>query len=204
MKRYVILFGGGALALIGLGCIAFILLTVFDLNKLYNINKIINIFFGIGFLVIALSTFLIVYLNKQDFSFGVSLRLLFIFLCGLSFLLMIYTLFFALPFKKTYLLNSKINVINSGFYALCRHPGVYFFFFTFLFLWLSTGIYLVLYAGLIWTAFDVLHVWVQDHYYFPKILLGYDQYKKETPFLIPTINSFKSFKGSIRLGRGSR
>ena len=44
------------------------------------------------------------------------------------FVLLIYTLFFALPFDKTYQNESeKRMAYTEGVYALCRHPGVLWF-----------------------------------------------------------------------------
>jgi hypothetical protein len=46
-------------------------------------------------------------------------------------------------------------------------------------------------AFLIWTIMDIIHVWVQDKYFFPKTLMGYDDYKRVTPFLVPSFSSIK-------------
>ncbi len=54
--------------------------------------------------------------------------------------LLVYTLFFALPFEKTYTrLEENPPVYTEGVYSLCRHPGVVWFFFLYLFLALLTG-----------------------------------------------------------------
>ncbi len=42
--------------------------------------------------------------------------------------LLIYTLFFALPFEETYCEENKLRAAyTEGVYGLCRHPGVLWF-----------------------------------------------------------------------------
>lgn len=87
--------------------------------------------------------------------------------------------------------NKGNSVVKKGVYALCRHPGVIWFFFFYLFLWLATGIKIMLWSGIIWTGMDILHIYIQDRWLFPKTLKGYELYKKEVPFLIPNLTSAK-------------
>ena len=112
---------------------------------------------------------------------------------------MLYALFIALPFQKTYMEIEKDNkVIDKGMYALCRHPGVLWFFFFYLFLWLASGKMIIMWAGIIWTIMDIIHVYVQERWLFPKNLRGYDQYQKRVPFLIPNARSIKQFILTIK------
>ncbi len=106
--------------------------------------------------------------------------------------LLIYTLFFALPAKKTYTGRSGQNLVSSGVYSLCRHPGVLWLFLFYLFSWLLCGSKYMLIAWLLFSALDIAYVIWQDVSVFPKTIPGYDEYKKTTPFLIPSIKSIKN------------
>ena len=97
--------------------------------------------------------------------------------------------FFALPFSRTYVKGAGGDVVDTGLYALCRHPGVLFFFGLYLWVWLLSGRDAMLICAVVLSACDVLHVWVQDRYYFPKTIRGYDGYRRRVPFLIPTAAS---------------
>jgi hypothetical protein len=82
-------------------------------------------------------------------------------------------------------------------YALCRHPGVIWFFFLYLFLFLSTGTKVMLQAWIVWTVMDIIHIYVQDKWIFPKSLCDYQVYQGNTPFLIPSIASIKKCFSTI-------
>ena len=107
------------------------------------------------------------------------------------FLLLIYTLFFALPVKEAYACpGEKRRVCTTGVYALCRHPGVLWFAGVYVCLWGAEGIPLGL--VLLLNALNVGLVWFEDRCVFPDVLEGYDTYQRETPFLIPTGKSIRA------------
>lgn len=106
--------------------------------------------------------------------------------------LLIYTLFFALPFEETYLnQNDKPCVYMEGMYALCRHPGVLWFFFFYLCLGLAFWPSGLLEVGLFYSGLNLLYVIVQDLWTFPNTFADYGLYKKKAPFLLPTRTSIK-------------
>ncbi|MFA7077395.1 MAG: hypothetical protein WC147_03140 [Syntrophomonas sp.] len=176
-----------------LGCLAFIILTMFDQNKYKQIHNYLNLCFPTGILILAFSTVAILLNGFASFALPLFFRMVFYALAVLSLILQLYTLFFALPFSKTYVNLGKGNqVIDTGMFALCRHPGVIWFFFFYLFLWVASGKMTVLWAGIIWTILDILHVYIQDRWYFPKILNEYNLYITRVPFLIPNKNSLKN------------
>ncbi|MEG1849548.1 MAG: hypothetical protein RR197_03235 [Oscillospiraceae bacterium] len=105
--------------------------------------------------------------------------------------LLLYTLFFALPFDKTYLKGSAPPVIDRGMYALCRHPGVLWLGLFYGLLGLLCETRTSLLAFLWFTALDILYVWFQDAILFPKSIAGYACYQKNTPFLVPTPGSIR-------------
>lgn len=180
-----------------LGCFAFMFLYIFDLNKLYNIHPVLNSFFALGVLLLSGSTLGILFTDSVKFETGTAFKVFFSMLALVAFILMIYSLFFALPFKKTYVEMKEIKLIDTGMWALCRHVGVFWFFFLYLFLWLASGKILMFIAGVIWTSLDVIHVYIQDRWIFPQTIPEYDKYKLQVPFLIPNKASISRCLSSI-------
>ena len=101
-------------------------------------------FFLLGFVFLAFSTIRIAGLQAAACT-SWTLHAVAFLGCALCFLLLlIYALFFALPFQETYVVQNVGNkVCAQGMYALCRHPGVLWF----------TGFYLSFHYGLLWAAF---------------------------------------------------
>ena len=87
--------------------------------------------------------------------------------------------------------NDEKKVYTGEFYALCRHPGILYFIPLYLCLWLTCGF--PVYAAVAFSALDLLLGVFEDKVVFPAFLDGYDQYKSEVPFLIPTRSSFQRF-----------
>lgn len=106
--------------------------------------------------------------------------------------LLIYTLFFALPFDSTYCQEADGHkVCRSGMYGWCRHPGIWWFFGCFLCMGLACGdsrkfIYAI---GL--SIFNLLYAWYQDRWIFPREFSDYEEYREEVPFLLPLKRSKK-------------
>jgi protein-S-isoprenylcysteine O-methyltransferase Ste14 len=111
-------------------------------------------------------------------------------LLALSIFLLVYSLFLELPFRETYAENGVgERLIKTGTWALVRHPGVLWFALLLVALLMISGTKLFLIAAPIWFLLDVLHVWYQERFYFSKMFPGYEQYKRETPMLIPNRRS---------------
>jgi protein-S-isoprenylcysteine O-methyltransferase Ste14 len=120
----------------------------------------------------------------------------------LALLLMIYTIFSAVSFKKTYLETQKRNtVVTTGMYALCRHPGVLWFFLFYCLSGLAFNNQLLLIAAMIWTLLDIVYVYIQDRWIFPIILEDYHIYQQQVPFIIPNLTSLQHSLASL-LGKG--
>ncbi len=107
-------------------------------------------------------------------------------------LLLIYSVLIEIPLKikrikhKT---GSNSILIDTGTYTLTRHPGVLWFGGAAVCMILLHPTVLALSASIIWTALDVLLVWVEDRFFFPNTFPGYTEYKMRTPFLIPNRSS---------------
>ena len=102
----------------------------------------------------------------------------------------VYALFFALPLSDTYTKLSDIKLIDSGIYRCCRHPGVWGFILMAVGFTLGSGSMLILWTALTWTLFDLIHVWIQDVYIFPRSIPGYDQYQRRVPFLFINVREY--------------
>ena len=114
-------------------------------------------------------------------------------LTGLFCLLLIYSLFIEVNFLTTNMGgNTTHDLVTTGTYALSRHPGVLWLFLALLSVFVAVGTKLLLAAAVVWSIADVLHVYVQDRYIFPmRFGVGYLQYQKDTPMLLPNRTSIK-------------
>lgn len=105
---------------------------------------------------------------------------------------LVYTLFFALPFRSTYVdPTQRRPVCRSGMYALCRHPGIIWFSLLYAALYLAVPIPATLWGGAVLCGGNLLYIVVQDLWTFPHTFFDYDAYRKEVPFLIPTSKSLR-------------
>lgn len=183
------------------GCLAFVFFYLFDFNKAILLKKGVNYRFALGLALLSASTLGILLGAGDGFTVSFQLKLFFGALSIGSLFMMLYTLFAALPYSETYLESEQgNNVVDTGIYALCRHPGVIWFFFFYLFLWLACGKTMMLWAGITWTIMDIILVFAEDRWFFPAALGGYEEYKTKVPFILPNPASIKRF---IILNRGS-
>jgi protein-S-isoprenylcysteine O-methyltransferase Ste14 len=116
--------------------------------------------------------------------------------------MLVFSLFINLPFSKTYVGRDSGPLITSGLYALVRHPGVHWFTLTMLALILVSASRLMLIAAPIWVGLDIILVTIQDRFFFGKIFAGYEQYRRQTPMLIPNRQSLSAFFNSFKQNGG--
>jgi len=170
------------MSLIYLGAFAFFILTLFDVAKLKRLNPLFNGLFAVGVMILIYATAMILFKELPLFKFNAFPMMWIVSIVG--FIEMIYALFFALPFSKTYVKSDKEStLVTTGLYGLCRHPGVWGFFLFYFCAALATGNGTLLIASVVWTLMDVLHVYLQDRLFFVKTLPGYTLYQQTTPFL---------------------
>lgn len=186
------------------GGFAFLLFYLYDINGVRVQNRFFKYSFFAGCALLLVATAgLIGAMPKEVFE---KPRFYIFSVLGLAFLcLLVYTLFFALPFKKTYVKeDGKPTVYTSGIYALCRHPGVLWLTLFYGFMWLATAQTIMLWAFLLFSLLDLIYVILQDKWIFPITLNGYEAYQKSTPFLIPTYRSFRRCFQTMRQERKNR
>lgn len=181
------------------GVIAFGMFLLYDLNSFTWKNRILHTFFLIGNVILLASTAACFVTLIRAYGAPVWRIVIFGALAVSQAALLIYTLFFALPFEKTYTrLEENPPVYTEGVYSLCRHPGGVWFFFLYLFLALLTGQRLMMAVCICYSGLNVLYVWFQDRVTFKRTLSGYEAYQRETPFLIPTGKSVRKCAGYFR------
>lgn len=174
------------------GIIGFGLFFLYDINSIRWKNKILHLSFLAGCVILfAFTAGQFIQsaggARKQP-AFWVCLIIAAFFL-----FLLIYTLFFALPFDDTYIqVQGKGTVYDRGMYALCRHPGVLWFFLFYLFLGLALWPSPMFGMGLFYSALNFLYVVFQDTWTFPRTFEGYESYQKNVPFLIPNGKSIRT------------
>lgn len=177
-----------------LGSIAFLLFFLYDWNSYTIQSRVFHSFFCMGFLLLILSTGgAILFCVKEG---GLEFWRVAVFgLLALTQLgLLIFTLFFALPFRETYREtppDGKPCVNREGVYALCRHPGALWFFFFYLFLAIMTKEGLMYQICFLYSFWNLIYVLFQDRVTFRKTFADYDTYQASVPFLIPTGKSIR-------------
>ena len=123
-------------------------------------------------------------------------------LLSISLLLLTYSLFINLPFRKTYVATGVGDkLVKTGLYALVRHPGVHWLTVLILSLLLISGSKLLLIASPIWILLDILLVVIQDKFFLGRMFDGYDSYRRETPMLVPNKKSVSACIRSINQTR---
>lgn len=181
-----------------LGFIAFVLFFLYDINSVLWKNGRLHRCFMVGCFVLTVATILAV-VNSASIQTIDYRSIIFLLLTIGCFILFVYTLFFALPFDKTYKeITGPAQVYTGGVYSLCRHPGVIWMFFFYLFLGLFLNSSTIVTMSVVYTIFNVIYVLLQDVWTFPNTLLGYAEYKKMTPFLIPTPESIQKLCKLVR------
>lgn len=184
---------------IALGVLGFIVLFFFDLFALKGIPAIKTLiwFAGYGLIAYAMNTMII---KGTRIDFPPFLRIIGMILAGLFAVLLLYSLLIEIPFKRTYIQKGAGDVlVTTGTYALVRHPGVLWLVACLVGMFLATGTKLLLAAIPVWGFIDIIYVFIQDRYYFPRQFgKAYDDYRRSVPMLIPTIKSIRQCIQTIR------
>lgn len=116
-------------------------------------------------------------------------------LAAVFLVLLVYTLFFALPVEASYARpGEERSACTTGVYALCRHPGVLWFAGLYGCLWAAGG--LPLWEAAVLSGLNVALVVFEDRCVFPARLKGYGDYRRTTPFLLPSRQSVRAWRRS--------
>jgi protein-S-isoprenylcysteine O-methyltransferase Ste14 len=123
----------------------------------------------------------------------------------LSLALLIYSLFIEIPFHSTYVGKGVgPRLITTGTYALVRHPGVLWLALVYVSLALLFPSATLFIAVAIWFILDFIYVVIEDRIFFPRMFPDYPDYRRRTPFLIPSKQSILSCIKTINPGNKAR
>ncbi|NLA87032.1 MAG: hypothetical protein GX847_07075 [Clostridiales bacterium] len=171
-----------------LGLAAFIMFFVGDLNDWRYHKRLLKPSFFAGTVLLAVSTFGFCLTGESALP-PVS-RFAFIALALIFVILTFYSVFSVVFMSSG---TGERSVYSGRLYALCRHPGFLFFVPLYLCLWPAFGF--PLYAVIIYSVLNLLLIIFEDALVFPALLRGYDNYKQEVPFILPTPASIKRLLG---------
>ena len=185
-----------------IGSIGFICCFIYDYNSIRLNNRFLQSFFGVGSILIIISTVLIILKHHPQTEHLTLISIMFALIALFFLILLIYTLFFALPFDETYIKeNHPRKAYTKGVYALCRHPGVLWFAGFYICISISMVSLTALTISLFLILWNILYILYQDKIIFPMTFDNYKEYCLVTPFLIPTKNSISlCFKSHQRKG----
>ena len=183
-----------------LGITAFALYFLYDVNSFLWQRRLPRTFFAAGTLLLAAALALDIVNAALLRAFSVAGDWLWLLAAAAMFAALIYSLFFALPFEATYQTQENgRHVYDKGVYALCRHPGILFFFMTMLALGLAALPYTgLLTRGMLFSAMNLAYAAFQDRVTFPKTFCDYPAYRQRIPFLIPTKESIRLALHTLR------
>lgn len=171
--------------------LTFISFIIYDINSIRFNNQYLNKLFLIGVFVFVIENIILIFTLKENVIYNMS-NLILILFSLIFFSLLIYTLFFALPFQETYIRDENKNkVIKTGMYGLSRHIGVLWFILMYIFLVFIFKSEFYTRFAILCCSLNVIYVIFQDNYTFLYLFEDYKEYKEEVPFIIPTITSIK-------------
>lgn len=185
------------------GGAAFALFFLYDLNSVLWKDRLLHGSFTLGCLLLAAATAAGLWAAWPGRALLRPARLMCLAGAVVCLALLVYTLFFALPFDETYRReeNGGRPVCDRGMYALCRHPGILWFFLLYLLLGLAAAPSPLLGQGLFYSLCNLLYAVFQDLWTFPRTFCDYRQYQSKTPFLLPTPASIRR---AVETGRAPR
>ena len=186
---------------VAIGVLGFLVAYLFDVFSLKRVPRAKQ---SAGIVAIGLIGYatLMVCLKSERLGIPVGLIWLGWALLFISALLLIYSLFINLPFRKTYVMSSAGDeLIRTRTYALVRHPGVIWYALLLISLIFVSQSKWLLLASPIWFLIDVLHVIIQDKFFFGKMFADYEDYRRETPMLIPNRKSITVCLRTLRQPR---
>lgn len=175
-----------------LGILGFLIIHFFDIVSLKRVSgaKPCTWILGSGLLVYSL---IMLCLSSDKLLLSSWTTWLGWALLSISLILLLYSLFINLPFRKTYIASGVgAKLITTGLYALVRHPAVHWFILLMLSLVLVSQSKLLLIASPTWILLDILLVVIQDKFLLGRMFEGYDSYRQETPMLLPNKRSIST------------
>jgi protein-S-isoprenylcysteine O-methyltransferase Ste14 len=184
------------------GAVAFLIASCFDLANMagmMHLKRAIVVLAGILFLL----AFWQVLVQPPAFELPRWVIPIGTLLTVLGLALSAYSLVIEIPVQATYVSpDASSQLVTTGTYALCRHPGVLWFALLLLGSFITHRSLTMFIAALVWLGLDILYVWLQDRFFFPKQFPDYPAYRQHTPMLIPTRASIRRCWQTLPWPRG--
>ena len=185
-----------------LGAASFFAFALSDFFGVLRPRRGAPAFFALGGVLLAASTLWLVLRRGTGALFGRlwPLRWLSLALAAAGLALLVHPLFFALPAGGSGVApppDGKLPLVDTGVFALCRHPGMLWLGLGYLGLWGALGGAGLGLAFVLFTALDLAYVFWQDRRVFPHSIAGYERYRARVPFLLP---SARSLRACLRAG----
>ena len=169
--------------MIFLGVAAFLLFILGDINDAYIKKRALKPCFTVGLLLLAAAT-----VCRMDMSHA---KVIWFVFAAVFLAYLLKSLFGSFSNSEAYADEPESrDVVDTGLYALCRHPGVLFF--GGLYLCLHFGINLPWTDTIVYIVLNVILATLEDRFFFPEFLEGYDKYREKVPFLLPTKESVRN------------
>ena len=183
------------------GIIGFVCVFVFDLNNASHNNDHMESLYGLG------GGFFGIGLLLECPNYTIALPIAVRILMGVLALFFLYGIIFC-----TYILGKRTRwgkaereqgkknrwwqrpLVDTGLYALCRHPAVWCMIFFLLCLRCATG-FPVSYT-IIYILLTVVLSFTEDAFIFPKTIPGFDRYQQTTPLYFPNRESVRRCKAT--------
>lgn len=120
--------------------------------------------------------------------------LLVLIIAASSFLLF-WSVFLEIGIAKRRLGLGPKSIVSTGTYHWCRHPGFWWFASLMIAIGALRGFSAYYLTILLLIALNLLLILIQDRYTFPTVFCGYEEYRKNVPFLIPRIKARRVRRG---------
>ena len=177
------------------GLLGFGAILLYDINNVNHNNDRLQSLYGVGGGLIGLAVLDQINQGVQrGSSTPLWLRIVFGVLAAVFFVLLVYATLFAGKRTRWGRQAEKTrwwekDLADRGLFALCRHPAVWLMLLMNLCLMGAVEFdYLVV---ILFNTAGLLLAFYEDRYVLPELLKGYENYRKITPFLLPTGDSIR-------------
>lgn len=188
-------------AWLGLGALAFGLMVLADYGQVLRGRRGAGMLFPLGGALLIAATAALLVRRWRTAPPGPG-SLFWFAGSALMLLLLLYTLFFALPAGGSSAATAQKDelrpLVDTGVFALCRHPGVLFLGGFYACLWGALGGWALGLAFVLFTLLDAAYAAWQGETVFPRSIRGYAAYRAATPRFIPTPGSLRRCLHTLR------
>ncbi len=182
-----------------IGGLAYPVLLLYDLSARAG-RRVLKAILGGGGSLLLVFSYITLWQSTPVRQIPLTIRIAGFVCAAVFFLLLVYSLLFEIPFRKTYLTSALSDtLVESGTYALCRHPGVLWLLGMLVSTFAAGGRVTHLAAAVLWTALNATYTALQERLFYPQIFGDqYEKYRKVVPMIILTRQSIRRCYSSLR------